>query len=101
MLLVTRRRRFAEGVECAERASAAAPDDPGAWYTLGWLSEFAAHEIERRPGPGAPDPAGLFRQASEAFRRCLALDPGGKLRDDAEDLLELVERRLEDYEERA
>ena len=36
----------------------------------------------------------LYRDAYEAFRRCLALHPEGKLVGDAEDLLDHVENEL-------
>lgn len=101
-LLVTRRRAYAEGIACIERAVAARADDAGLWYSLGWCCEFAAHEIARRGGgaAGAPrtgrlaDPRSLYEHAAEAFRRCLALHPEGKLADDAQDLLDHVEDEL-------
>ncbi|MDE3094667.1 MAG: hypothetical protein KGK07_01535 [Chloroflexota bacterium] len=95
-LLVTRRRAYAEGIACIERAVAARADDAGLWYTLGWCCEFAAHEIARRGGGAAPapDPRSLYEHAAEAFRRCLALHPEGKLADDAADLLDHVENEL-------
>lgn len=94
-LLVTRRRAYAEGIDALERAVAAAPDDPGLWYTLGWCCEFAAHELHRRHDATiALQPQALLEHAADAFRRCLELNPDGKLRDDAEDLLEHVENEL-------
>lgn len=95
MLLVTRYRRYEEGLAFMERAVAARPDDAGLWYALGWCCEFAAHELRRRGGTGAqPDPRALYGRAAAAFRRCLTLDPQGKLRDDAEDLLDHVGNEL-------
>lgn len=93
-LLVTRRRRYREGLEALERAAALRPADPGLWYALGWNCEFAAHEIRRRRGADDPEPDNLYMRAAEAFRRCLALEPDGKLRGDAEDLLDHVENEL-------
>ncbi|HEX5479299.1 MAG TPA: hypothetical protein VFY79_06215 [Dehalococcoidia bacterium] len=93
-LLVTRRRRYAEGLAYMERAAAARPDDAGLWYSLGWCSEFAAHEIARRGGDEALDPRALYERAAEAFRLCLGLHPEGKLQGDAEDLLDHVENEL-------
>jgi len=95
MMLVTRRRAFAEGLDCLERAASARADDAGTWYSLGWCYEFAAHETARRP-PALPglDPRALYERAAEGFRRCLALNPDGKLRGDAEDLLDHVENEL-------
>jgi hypothetical protein len=36
----------------------------------------------------------LYSEAAHSFQRCLALHPDGKLRDDAEDLLDHVENEL-------
>lgn len=92
MLLVTRRRRYDEGLDCIERAVALRPDDAGLWYSLGWCCEFAAHETRR--GGGADAGRGFYERAAAAFRRCLDLRPDGKLADDAEDLLDHVENEL-------
>jgi tetratricopeptide (TPR) repeat protein len=95
-LLVTRRHAYTEGLDAIERAVAARPHDAGLWYALGWLYEFAAHELARRGGADAAglDPRALYERAAEAFRRCLALNPDGKLQGDAEDLLDHVENEL-------
>jgi hypothetical protein len=77
-----------------ERAVEARPHDAGLWYSLGWLSEFAAHELRRRPLASKLDPRSLYERAAEAFRQCLALKPEGKLVGDAEDLLDHVENEL-------
>lgn len=95
MLLITRRAEYAEGLACIDRAAEARDDDAGLWYSLGWLYEFAAHEIARRGKDDATlEPRTLYERAADGFRRCLALDPEGKLRDDAEDLLDHVENEL-------
>ena len=93
-VLITRRRRYAEGLAAIERAVALRPDDAGLWYALGWCTEFAAHELRRRPVEGAPRVLDLYERAAEAFRTCLALHPEGKLQGDAEDLLDHVENEL-------
>jgi hypothetical protein len=93
--LVTRRRSYREGLDCLERAVAAASDDAGTWYALGWCYEFVAHEIARRRPAGVDlDPRVLYERAAEGFRFCLDLRPGGKLQGDAEDLLDHVENEL-------
>jgi hypothetical protein len=94
MLLVTRRREFSEGLALIERAAALRPEDAGIWYTLGWASEFAAHETRRRPAREQIDVRGTYERAADAFRHCLALRPEGKLQGDAEDLLDHVENEL-------
>jgi uncharacterized protein HemY len=90
-MLVTRRRRYAEGLALIERAVALRPDDAGLWYTLGWLCEFVAHEAGRRPSSDTLEPRALYERAAAAFRTCIALRPEGKLLEDAADLLEHVE----------
>ncbi|MBF6599374.1 MAG: hypothetical protein IVW36_02550 [Dehalococcoidia bacterium] len=94
MLLVTRRRAYSEGLDCIERAVRARADDAGLWYSLGWCSEFVAHELSRRGAASELDPSALYQRAAEAFRRCLALQPEGKLDGDARDLLDHVENEL-------
>ena len=94
MLLVTRRHRYAEGLAHLARAVELRPDDAGLWYALGWCSEFAAHELRRRPDDASLDPRVLYERARDAFERCLALHPEGKLEDDARDLLDHVENEL-------
>ena len=84
--LVTRRGRYAEGLAELERAREAAPDDPAVYYTLGWCYEFVAHQTSRRPRPRL-DPQELYRKAEAYLRRCLELNPEGKVKDDAQDLL--------------
>ncbi len=94
-VLVTRQRRYAEGLELIEHALALRPDDAGLWYSLGWCYEFAAHELARRPSPVVVlQPRALYERAAEAFRHCLSLHPEGKLVGDAEDLLDHVENEL-------
>ena len=94
MLLVTRRRQYAQGLALIDRAAALRPDDAGIWYAVGWCYEFAAHEIRRRSATADLDVRALYTRAAEAFRRCLALHPDGKLADDAEDLFDHVENEL-------
>ncbi len=70
-------------------------DDPGLWYAHGWLYEFAAHELRRKPSPAAVlAPRELYETAALSFRRCLDLKPEGKLVGDAQDLLDHVENEL-------
>jgi tetratricopeptide (TPR) repeat protein len=93
MIYVTRRGRFADGLDLLRRAVDVRPADAGLWYSLGWCCEFAA-QAARAAGRDETAAAALYQRAAEAFRRCLALRPAGKLADDAADLLELVEDRL-------
>jgi len=93
--LVARRRRYTEGLDLLERAATIRPGDAGVWYALGWCCEYAAHELQRRRRvEDRLDPRAIYERAAEAFRTCLSLDPEGKLRDDAADLLDHVENQL-------
>lgn len=92
--LITRQRKYAEGLQLIDRAAALRADDAGLWYSAGWLYEFAAHEIRRRHPSPTLEPRPLYERAAEAFRRCLALHPEGKLEGDATDLLDHVENEL-------
>ena len=87
--LITRQGRYAEGLAELERAREAAPDDATIYYTLGWSYEFVAYRVSRRPQHGL-DPDELYRKAEAYLRRCLELNPQGKLKDDAEDLLSSI-----------
>ena len=87
--LITRKGRFAEGLESLAQAEAASPDDPTLQYTLGWCCEFVSHRISRRPQAGL-DPDELYRHAEAHLRRCLELRPDAKIRDDAKDLLATI-----------
>jgi tetratricopeptide (TPR) repeat protein len=91
--LVTRQRRFADGLAVLDRAVALAPEDPYVLYSAGWCREFAAHELHRRKRPHQPlesDADTLYAQAREVFLRALALDPDDQLRGDIEDMLDVI-----------
>ena len=84
--LVQRLGRYAEGLAELERASELAPGDAAVHYTLGWCCEFVAYRVSRKPQAGL-DPEDLYARAERELRRCLELQPEGKLKDDAQDLL--------------
>jgi tetratricopeptide (TPR) repeat protein len=96
--LVTRKRRFADGLEALERASELRPDDPGVWYTLGWCREFAANALARPKGgrvvagdqATAEDADTLYARAKEAMLHALTLDPEPGLRGDITDILDVI-----------
>ncbi len=89
--LITRKGRFAEGLDALEQAEAASPDDATLQYTLGWCCEFVAHRVSRRRQAGL-DLDELYRRAEAHLRRCLELRPDAKIRDDAKDLLSSIIR---------
>lgn len=91
--LVTRRRRFAEGLALLDRAVAADGTDPYILYTAAWCREFVANAIERPKGahqPVADPPAALYARAREELLRALTLEPDDQLRGDVEDILDVI-----------
>jgi tetratricopeptide (TPR) repeat protein len=93
--LITRRLIFREGLEALERAYELAPDDPGVAYSMGWCYEFVAYRLEKQATKPYRDPIELYRLAAERLLHCIALDPEQGLKDDARDLLDSIEARLE------
>ena len=93
--LVTRKRRFADGLAVLERAIAAAGNDPYIVYTAGWCREFVANALERPKGAHqrvAQPPEALYAQARADMLRALALAPDEQLRGDVEDILDVIAR---------
>ena len=99
--LITRQGRYRQGLAELERAQETAPEDAAIAYTLGWCYEFVGHRLSRRrqrsakggsASGGGLDQAELYRRAESCLRRCLELNPEGKLRDDAKDLLSSIIR---------
>ena len=93
--LVTRRLAFAEGLAALERAAQLAPDDPGVAYSLGWCYEFVAYRLEKQATAPYRDPIELYRLAASELQRCIGLNPEQGLKDDAQDLLDSIEARLQ------
>jgi tetratricopeptide (TPR) repeat protein len=93
--LVTRRLAFPEGLEALERATDLAPDDAGVVYSMGWCYEFVAYRLEKQATKPYRDPLELYRLAAERLQHCIALDPEQGLKDDAQDLLDSIEARIE------
>ena len=91
--LVTRRRRFADGLAALERAAALCPRDAGILYTLGWCREFVANALEKprvAHQPVEQDAATLYALTTEVMLRALDCDPEPGLRGDIEDILDVV-----------
>ena len=91
--LVTRRRRFADGLAALERAAELAAGDATTWYTLGWCREYAAHAIGRGRGryqATGQDSPELYGLARDALLRARALDPDDALLGDIEDMLDVI-----------
>ena len=91
--LVTRKRRFADGLAVLDRAVEAGGDDPYILYSAAWCREFAANAIERPKGAHqhvAESPAALYAKAHDELLRALELEPDDKLRGDVEDILDVI-----------
>jgi tetratricopeptide (TPR) repeat protein len=91
--LVTRKRRFADGLEVLERAEALASDDPYVLYSVGWCREFVANELarpKRAHQPVEPSAGDLYARARDTFLRALELEPDDQLQGDIEDMLDVI-----------
>lgn len=91
--LVTRKRRFADGLAMLDRAVAAGDDDPYIIYTAAWCREFVANALDRPNGahqPVAPQAPELYAQAHRELLRALSLEPDDQLRGDVEDILSVI-----------
>lgn len=91
--LVTRKRRFADGLAALDRAVAAAPADAAIRYTSGWCREFVANALARPKRPHqavALDADALYAAARAELLAALALDPDEQLRGDIEDMLDVI-----------
>jgi tetratricopeptide (TPR) repeat protein len=93
--LVTRRLAFVEGLAALERAVGLAPEDAGVHYSLGWCYEFVAYRLEKQETRPYRDPVELYELAAAHLQRCIGLEPEPGLKEDAQDLLDAVQRRLE------
>ena len=93
--LITRHLAFPEGLAALERAAALAPQDAGVTYSLGWCYEFVAYRLEKAAVTPYRDPIALYRLAAVQLQRCVDLNPEQGLKDDAQDLLDSIEARLE------
>lgn len=91
--LVTRKRRFRDGLQAMNHAAELAPGDPAILYTAGWCHEYAANALERPRTPHQAldeDAETLYATAKTYFLRALNADPDDQLRGDIEDMLDVV-----------
>src|SRR3972149_7049637 len=93
--LVTRRLAYQDGLDLLERAAPLAPDDAGVHYSLGWCYEFVAYRLEKAATTPYRDPLALYELAAAQLQRCIDLDPGIGLKEDAGELLAALRQRLE------
>jgi len=91
--LVTRKRRFRDGLAAMMRAAELAPGDAAILYTAGWCHEYVANALERpraRHQQVEADAPSLYATAHQYFRRALAANPDAQLKGDIEDMLDVV-----------
>ncbi len=91
--LVTRRRRFADGLVATARAVELSPDDAAILYTDAWCREFVANALERPKGAHQPveaSAAQLYAEARTVLLRARTLDPERGLLADIEDILDVI-----------
>lgn len=95
--LVTRKRRFADGLAALEHAVTLSPHDAALWYTLGWCREYVANALARPKGgramaqqPVAQDAGTLYTLAREALFEALRQHPEPGLRGDIVDILDVI-----------
>jgi len=94
--LVTRKRRFADGLAALERAAELAPGDVGILYTLGWCQEFVAQSMMRgglraRHQPVDRTFEDLFEAATATMLRAREIcDPDDDIYGDIEDVLDYI-----------
>jgi tetratricopeptide (TPR) repeat protein len=91
--LVTRVRRFEDGLASINQAAELAPEDAAILYTAGWCHEYVANALDRPRGKhqavqqAAPE---LYAIARAYFLRALAAHPDDQMRGDIEDMLDVV-----------
>ena len=93
--LVTRRRRFADGLAALRLASELAPDDAAILYTTGWCHEYVADALAKPRAthqPVAGDAPELYATARDYFFRALDAHPDDQLKGDIEDMLDVVSK---------
>ena len=91
--LVTRQRRFADGLAALRLAAELAPTDAAILYTAGWCHEYVANALERPRGSHQPveaDATALYATARDYFLRALRANPDAQMRGDIEDMLDVV-----------
>jgi len=94
--LVTRKRRFADGIAELDRAVEVGGDDPYILYTAGWCREFVANALAKPKGgphqPVSESAAELYESAHQLFLRALEAGPDDQLQGDIEDMLTVISK---------
>jgi tetratricopeptide (TPR) repeat protein len=91
--LVTRKRRFADGLAALDRAVALLPRDPAVRYTSGWCREFVANELARPKRAHQAvdrDADALYADARAELLAALECGPDEGMLGDIEDMLDVI-----------
>ena len=94
--LVTRKRKFADGLAELDRAVEADPEDAYILYSAGWCREFVANALATGKGgshqPVAESAEELYASAHELFLRALQANPDDQLIGDIQDMLTVISK---------
>lgn len=94
--LVTRKRKFADGLAELDRAIAADDRDAYILYTAGWCREFVANAMATGKGGGHQAVEGtaeeMYASAHDLFMRALDADPDDQLLGDIQDMLTVISK---------
>ena len=94
--LVTRKRKFADGIAELDRAVEVGSDDAYILYSAGWCREFVANAMATGKGGGHQAVEGtaeeMYASANELFLRALDADPDDQLLGDIEDMLTVISK---------
>ena len=94
--LITRQRKFKEGLDYLKKAVKSDSSDAYILYTAGWCSEYIANALERPKfsfQTPVEAPQELYKQARALFLDALAVlaeQPDDALKGDVEDMLDVV-----------
>lgn len=94
--LVTRKRKFADGLAELDRAVEVGSDDAYILYSAGWCREFVANAMATGKGGGHQavegTPEEMYASAHDLFMRALQADPDDQLLGDIEDMLTVISK---------
>lgn len=94
--LVTRKRKFADGLAELDRAVEVGGRDPYILYSAGWCREFVANAMATGKGGGFQAVAGtaeeMYASAHALFMRALEEDPDDQLLGDIQDMLTVISK---------
>lgn len=94
--LVTRKRKFADGLVELDRAVALGSDDAYILYSAGWCREFVANAMATGKGAGHQavegTPEEMYASANALFLEALEADPDDQLLGDIQDMLTVISK---------